>query len=319
MRPTGGHPGLDAGIGTREASGPRVFSEWSIAGGTLDLTTPAVMGILNLTPDSFSDGGMFTSLEEGLHRARRFLKEGARILDVGGESTRPGAEPVTEEEELRRVLPFIKMASAAGLGPLSIDTRHAAVAREALRAGAQIVNDVSGLRHDPGMAGVVAGEGAGLVLSHMRGTPATMRELAEYGDVASEVAQELGISLSLALDAGVSKERIVVDPGFGFAKTADQSLALLRDLASLRVLGLPHPGGTESKELHWGGYGAPPRGAPPRHPRRLCPGIPSGGEGLSGSRRGPRRPSPECHSGRRRSLSSPWGEVEGWEFRGTTG
>ncbi|MCJ7629371.1 MAG: dihydropteroate synthase [Longimicrobiales bacterium] len=258
MRPTGGHPGLDAGIGTQEAPGPRVFSEWSIAGGALDLTTPAVMGILNLTPDSFSDGGLFSSLEESLHRARRLLEEGARILDVGGESTRPGAEPVSEEEEIRRVLPFIKKASAAGLGPLSIDTRHAAVAREALRAGAQIVNDVSGLRHDPGMAGVVAGEGAGLVLSHMRGTPATMRELAEYGDVASEVARELETSLSLALDAGVSKERIVVDPGIGFAKTAGQSLALLRDLASLRVLGYPIQVGPSRKSFIGEVTGLPP-------------------------------------------------------------
>ncbi|MFH1765097.1 MAG: dihydropteroate synthase [Gemmatimonadota bacterium] len=258
MMPAVGHPGLDAGTGTPEAPGPRVFSEWSIAGGRLDLSTPAVMGILNLTPDSFSDGGQLTSVEESLHRAWRLLEEGARILDVGGESTRPGAEPVSEEEELRRVLPFIKKAFAAGLGPLSIDTRHAAVAREALRGGAQIVNDVSGLRHDPEMARVVADEGAGLVLSHMRGTPATMRELAEYGDVASEVAQELEISLSLALDAGVLKERIVVDPGIGFAKTARQSLALLRDLASLKVLDCPILVGPSRKSFIGEVTGLPP-------------------------------------------------------------
>ncbi len=224
----------------------------------MDLSTPAVMGILNLTPDSFSDGGELTSVEEALNRGQLLIQEGARILDVGGESTRPGAEPVSVEEEIRRVVPFILRASEAGLGPVSIDTRNAAVAAEALRNGAQIVNDVSGLRHDPGMAKVVAEEGAGLVISHMRGTPLTMRELAEYGDVAAEVTQELGVSLSLALDAGMSRERIVLDPGIGFAKTSDQSLALLRDLASLKALDCPILVGPSRKSFLGDVTGLPP-------------------------------------------------------------
>jgi dihydropteroate synthase len=253
-----GQLGADAGTGTLEALGPRVFSEWYISAGTLDLSTPAVMGIVNLTPDSFSDGGEVTTVGEALDRGRLLLEEGARILDVGGESTRPGADPVSVEEELERVLPFIQRASKAGLGPLSIDTRNATVAREALRSGAQIVNDVSGLRHDPGMANVVAEEGAGLVLSHMRGTPATMRELAEYDDVVGEVIQELGASLSLALAAGISKKRIVVDPGIGFAKTGDQSRALLRDLASLRVLDCPVLVGPSRKNFIGEVTGLPP-------------------------------------------------------------
>ncbi len=248
----------DTGTGAPEAPGPRVLSEWYISEGKLDLSTPAVMGIMNLTPDSFFDGGELTSVEVALNRGGLLLEEGARILDVGGESTRPGAEPLSVEEELERVLPFIRQASKAGLGPLSIDTRNAAVAQEALRSGAQIVNDVSGLRHDPGMAKVVAAEGAGLVLSHMRGTPATMSELAEYGDVMAEVIQELGLSLSLALDAGIPKERIVVDPGIGFAKSGDQSLALLRELASLQALERPILVGPSRKSFIGEVTGLPP-------------------------------------------------------------
>jgi dihydropteroate synthase len=253
-----GQPGAGTGTGTLEATGPRVFSEWCFSEGKLDLSTPAVMGIMNFTPDSFFDGGELTSVDVALNRARLLLMEGARILDVGGESTRPGADPVSVKEELERVLPFIRQASKAGSGPLSIDTRRAAVAREALRSGAQIVNDVSGLRHDPGLAKVVAEVGAGLVLSHMRGTPATMSELAEYGDVAEEVTQELGASLSLALDAGIPKERIVVDPGIGFSKTGGQSLDLLRNLASLQVLGCPIMVGPSRKSFIGEVTGLPP-------------------------------------------------------------
>jgi dihydropteroate synthase len=253
-----GQPGADTGTGTLEAPGPRVLSEWYISEGKLDLSTPAVMGIMNLTPDSFSDGGDLTSVEAALNRGRLLLEEGARILDVGGESTRPGAEPVSVEEELERVLPFIQQASKAGLGPLSIDTRNAAVAQEALRSGAQIVNDVSGLRHDPEMGRVVAAGGAGLVLSHMRGTPETMSESAEYGNVAAEVTQELGVSLALAQGTGIPKERIVVDPGIGFAKTGGQSLALLRDLASLQALDRPILVGPSRKSFIGEVTGLPP-------------------------------------------------------------
>ena len=253
-----GELGAEKGTGTLEGPGPRVFSDWYISGGKLDLSTPAVMGIMNLTPDSFSDGGQLSSVAEALDRGCRLVEEGARILDIGGESTRPGAGPVAVEEELERVLPFIQEATKVGLGPLSIDTRNAAVARESLRSGAQIVNDVSGLRHDPVMAQVVAQEGAGLVLSHMRGTPATMRELAEYDDVVAEVTQELGASLSIAVDGGISKERIVVDPGIGFAKTGDQSLALLQDLASFHALGCPILVGPSRKSFIGEVTGLPP-------------------------------------------------------------
>ena len=204
--------GEKTGTGTHQAPGPRIACEWQLRGFRLDLTTPAVMGILNLTPDSFSDGGELGSLERALQRARILMEEGARVLDVGGESTRPGALAVPAEEEMERILPFIRAAEEAGLGPISVDTRNAEVAREALRSGARIVNDVSGLKHDPDMARVVAEEGAGVVLSHMRGTPSTMKGLTDYGDVVAEVMDELGASLTLALGAGVPRERIVVGP-----------------------------------------------------------------------------------------------------------
>lgn len=239
MTSTAGQPKDNMGTGMPGAPGPRSFPAWRFSGWQVDLTRPVIMGILNLTPDSFSDGGELTSVESALERARRLVREGARILDVGGESTRPGAETVPVEEELARVLPFIRRASAEGLGPISIDTRNALVAREALKAGAQVVNDVSGLNHDPDMAGAVAEGEAGLVVSHMRGTPSTMKDLAEYDDVTAEVVGELRRSLSTALLAGIPRERIVVDPGIGFAKTGAQSLRLLRELASLKALECP--------------------------------------------------------------------------------
>lgn len=230
-----GDPGTEA----PKASGPRPFSVWGLRDRELDVSGPVVMGILNLTPDSFSDGGELSSVALALGRARRMVEEGAGILDVGGESTRPGAAPVSVEAELERVLPLIEEAAGALSVPVSVDTRNAAVARAALRAGARIVNDVSGLRHDPEMAGVVAEEGAALVVSHMRGTPATMKERARYHDVVGEVVAELREGVEAALEAGVAPERIVVDPGIGFAKTGPQSLALLRGLDHLLALGRP--------------------------------------------------------------------------------
>jgi len=227
------------GTGPEVEPGPLSFSQWAVAGQTLDLSGPVVVGIVNLTPDSFSDGGMLATVEDALLHAHRLKEEGAQILDVGGESTRPGAEPVPLDRELDRVLPFIRRASESGLGPLSIDTRQAAVAEAALDAGAQIVNDVSAFQHDPRMADVVASARAGVVLSHMRGTPATMKGLAEYDDLTSEVAEELARSISTAVAAGVARNRIVVDPGIGFAKTGAQSLRILRDLAFLRTLECP--------------------------------------------------------------------------------
>jgi len=233
----------DTGTGATGALGPRFHpppaESWHLAGGVLDVRKPVVMGILNLTPDSFSDGGDLGSPEEALARALDMVEEGAGILDVGGESTRPGARPVPPEEELERILPFLRLAAPRLPIPVSVDTRRAEVAREALKAGARIVNDVSGLRNDPDLAREVSRAGGALVLSHMRGTPATMKGEARYGDVVAEVVAELQDSLSTALDAGIPPERIVVDPGIGFAKTGIHNLVLLRELRALARLGRP--------------------------------------------------------------------------------
>ncbi|HSW31726.1 MAG TPA: dihydropteroate synthase [Longimicrobiales bacterium] len=212
---------------------------WRIRGGSLALDAPLVMGIVNLTPDSFSDGGLLGDLEAALDRGRAMVSAGAAILDVGGESTRPGAAPVSEDEERARILPFVRRAAAELGVPLSVDTRKAAVARAALDEGASVVNDVSGLVFDPAMAEVVADGGAGAVLMHMRGVPATMAGLATYGSVASEVAAELGSAVARARRAGISDEAVVLDPGLGFAKTSAQSLALLSNLAPIHALGFP--------------------------------------------------------------------------------
>jgi dihydropteroate synthase len=213
-------------------------ASWRLRGAALPLGRPRVMGILNVTPDSFSDGGRFRGAEPALARAREMVAEGADLIDVGGESTRPGARAVSVQEEMARVLPVVAAIRAELDVPLSIDTRHAGVARRALDAGADVVNDVSAL-DDPEMAGVVAELGAGLVLMHMRGTPATMQSLAVYGDVAAEVAAELEPRLARALAAGIDAERIVLDPGVGFAKTAEQNLELIARLEVLVPLGRP--------------------------------------------------------------------------------
>ncbi|MFC1575612.1 dihydropteroate synthase [Gemmatimonadota bacterium] len=250
----------DAGTVVPEAPGPRARWSWRLRDVELDLSGPVVMGILNLTPDSFSDGGELVSVGKAMDRARGMVADGAGILDIGGESTRPGASPVSPQEEMGRVLPFLSAAVVEGFGvPISVDTRSATVAREALRSGAQIVNDVSGLRHDEDMARVAAEEEAGLVLSHMRGTPATMKELADYGHVVHEVREELEGSLALALEAGIDLQRIVVDPGIGFAKTGDQSLTLLRELDALGSLGCPVMVGPSRKSFLGEITGAEPR------------------------------------------------------------
>jgi len=200
---------------------------------------PFLMGVLNVTPDSFSDGGRFLDPGAAAEQAERLAAQGADLLDVGGESTRPGALPVPEEEELQRVVPAIERIRARGVAlPISIDTRKPAVARAALAAGADLVNDVTGLR-DPAMARLVAEAGAPVVIMHGRGTPADMQSRATYRDVVGEVAAELGDSLRAALSAGVPEERILLDPGIGFAKTAEQSAALLGGLPRLAALGRP--------------------------------------------------------------------------------
>jgi dihydropteroate synthase len=216
------------------------------------------MGIVNLTPDSFSDGGRLRDLSTALDHARSLVADGAGMLDVGGESTRPGAHAVPEAEERRRILPFLR-AAAGSLGvPISVDTRKASVARAALDAGAAAVNDVSGLSHDPGMAQVVAETGAGVVLMHMRGDPVTMNDQARYGDVAAEVTAELASAVARARSAGIRRDALVVDPGLGFAKTPEQTLTLLGDLGRLEELGLPILVGPSRKRFIGSVSEAPP-------------------------------------------------------------
>ncbi|MDE2006542.1 MAG: dihydropteroate synthase [Rhodospirillales bacterium] len=204
----------------------------------LSLDRPRLMAILNVTPDSFSDPGAHADPASAIAAGRAMLEAGADILDIGGESTRPGADPVAPEEEIRRVLPAIRALAATG-APLSIDTRHAATMAAALDAGARIVNDVSGLTHDPDSARLVAARGAPVVLMHSRGTPQSMQGLASYADVASEVVAELRARMAAAEAAGVARAAICLDPGFGFAKRPAHSTELLRRLPELAALGRP--------------------------------------------------------------------------------
>ncbi len=197
---------------------------------------PTVVGIVNVTPDSFSDGGTYASAEDAAEAAARMLAEGAAIVDVGGESTRPGADPVDVDEELGRVLPVLERLEGRRV---SIDTSRAEVARQALALGAELVNDVTALRRDPELAGVVADSGASLCLMHMQGEPRTMQEAPRYDDVVSEVSAFLEGRLAHAVEAGIDEERICLDPGFGFGKTPDQNLALLRRIDELVALGRP--------------------------------------------------------------------------------
>ncbi|HXG76792.1 MAG TPA: dihydropteroate synthase [Gaiellaceae bacterium] len=197
---------------------------------------PAVLGVVNVTPDSFSDGGLHLRAADAIAHGRRLHAEGAALVDVGGESTRPGAAPVPSEEELRRVVPVVE--GLHGI-PVSIDTVKAAVARAALERGAELVNDVTALRGDPALVDVVAEHGAYLCLMHMQGEPRTMQRAPRYDDVVSEVAAFLEERLAFAVAHGVPEERICLDPGIGFGKTPEHNLALVRDLDVLVRLGRP--------------------------------------------------------------------------------
>jgi dihydropteroate synthase len=195
----------------------------------------AVMGVVNVTPDSFSDGGDYFSVDSAIAHGLQLARDGAAVLDVGGESTRPGAAPVDADEELRRVMPVVRtLASDAGV-PVSIDTAKASVAEAALAAGASIVNDVSGGAADARMYDVVAAAGAGYVAMHMRGTPRTMQHEATYDDVVADVGRELRARIDAALAAGVCADALLADPGIGFAKNAGQNLELLRALPQIAV------------------------------------------------------------------------------------
>ena len=191
------------------------------------------MGIVNVTPDSFSDGGRFNDPGRAVEHAFTLLAEGADILDIGGESTRPGAEPVDEAEELRRVLPVIRAVRSQTKALISIDTMKAAVARAALDAGADIINDVTGLRGDAAMPRVAAESKAGLVVMHMTGTPQTMQTHPQYDDVVAAVADYFASRLRVLQNEGIAPERIVLDPGFGFGKTLEHNLTLMRELPQL--------------------------------------------------------------------------------------
>jgi len=223
--------------------------QWSIRGGDLSLEKPVIIGILNVTPDSFSDGGHLPSADAAIEHGRRLMADGCQLLDVGGESTRPGAAPVPAKEELARVVPVIAGLVKRGVGPISVDTRKAEVARAALDAGAAVINDVSGLRFDAELANVAAAAQAGVILMHMRGTPATMDDLARYAHVATEVAAELAAGAAKAEGEGIARERIVVDPGFGFAKTPEQNFRLLDELAAVVRLGYPVAVGPSRKRF----------------------------------------------------------------------
>jgi dihydropteroate synthase len=237
-----------------------------------------VMGVLNVTPDSFSDGGRFLEARAAVARARALVEEGADIVDVGGESTRPGAEPVALEEELARVVPVLEGLGEAALtasAQISIDTCKAAVARAALEAGASMVNDVSALRADPQMAGVVADSGADCCLMHMLGEPRTMQRAGgpRYEDVVDEVKAFLEERLDYAVREGVGEQRILLDPGIGFGKTAAHNLTLLERLGELASLGRPLLVGTSRKSF-LGRIIADAAGeAEPVEPARRLPGT----------------------------------------------
>jgi dihydropteroate synthase len=210
---------------------------------------PHIMGVLNLTPDSFSDGGQFNTSEQAIPRAHEMAAQGADIIDVGGESSRPGARPVPLEEEIRRVLPVVERLRDELKIPISVDTRKAEVARRALKAGAHMVNDISALVFDRQMAEVVAKGEAALVLMHMKGTPRSMQRDPRYDDVMAEVFQFLSRQMQKAIRAGISINRLVVDPGIGFGKRVEDNLVILNRLAELHSLGLPVMVGVSRKSF----------------------------------------------------------------------
>jgi dihydropteroate synthase len=222
----------------REEAVESAGSTYTFGGIQYDLRARTyLMGVLNVTPDSFSDGGLFSEPDRAVRRGLEMVEEGADFIDIGGESTRPGSEPVTAEEELRRILPVIeRLAKSAGV-PISIDTRKAAVAARALEAGAVIVNDISGLRDDPVMADAAARGGASVVLMHMQGTPLTMQSRPEYHDVISEIRERLAEGIRVAERSGI--RQILVDPGLGFGKTVAHNTEIIRRLGELRDLGYP--------------------------------------------------------------------------------
>ena len=228
---------------------PFVLMFWQTSRHGIDLSRPRVMGIVNVTPDSFFDGGRHLATDAARAHCDRLVQEGADILDIGGESTRPGADPLPAPEELRRVSPVLEALRGRVTVPISIDTYKAAVAERALDLGASIVNDVSALAYDPALAGVVARRGAAVILMHNRGRSADMYAAAAYDDVVGEIGEELLARVEVARRAGVAADRIVLDPGLGFAKRAAHSLAALAGLPRLAALGFPLLSGPSRKSF----------------------------------------------------------------------
>ncbi|MBJ7391715.1 MAG: dihydropteroate synthase [Chthoniobacterales bacterium] len=223
---------------------------WRTSRRTFDLADRGlIMGIVNVTPDSFSDGGHFARTDDAVAHALRLSDEGADILDIGGESTRPGAAAVTVEEELRRVIPVIEKLAGKTTAALSVDTSKAAVARAAAAAGAEIINDVTALRGDDNMACVVAESGCAVVLMHMQGTPRTMQLNPHYNDVVTEVAGHLAQRVAAARAAGIGPEHIAIDPGIGFGKTVEHNMQLITGLGRFAALGHPVLLGTSRKSF----------------------------------------------------------------------
>ncbi len=222
------------------------------------------MGVLNVTPDSFSDGGAYVTIEQAVSHARQMQAEGADIIDIGAESSRPGSQPIDETEELRRLIPVVEAVRAAVALPISVDTTKAAVARRSIQVGATIVNDISALRRDPSMAGLVAETGAAVVLMHMQGTPQTMQQAPRYGNVVEEVSLFLRERIQAAITCGIRPNQIVLDPGFGFGKLQEHNLQLLAEFEAFTKLGYPVLAGVSRKQfignlvgqpVHERGYG----------------------------------------------------------------
>ncbi len=226
-------------LGELLATLTRPLSPWKLADRELTLQRPLIMGILNVTPDSFSDGGRFTTVEAALEHALQMADQGADIIDIGAESTRPGAPLITPQEELRRLLPVVERLAGRLSIPISIDTWKAPVADATLASGAEIINDISGLTFDPHLAEVTAQHRAGLVLMHTRGTPATMQHDTGYDDLMGDIADFLQTSIRTALDAGNRREQLVLDPGIGFGKDVSGNLEIVRRLGELAGFGLP--------------------------------------------------------------------------------
>lgn len=225
---------------------------------------PLLMGVLNVTPDSFSDGGAYVTVEQALNHARQMQAEGADIIDIGAESSRPGAQPIDASEELRRLIPVLEAVHAAVPLPISVDTTKAAVARRAIQAGATMVNDITGLRGDPLMAGLVAETGSAVVLMHMQGTPQTMQKSPRYGNVIEEVSAFLRERAQAAIKQGIRGSQIILDPGFGFGKLQEHNLQLLAGFEMFTKLGYPLLAGVSRKQfignlvqqpVHERGYG----------------------------------------------------------------